>query len=201
MGRVAAERTSGVKLFCQNRQMRYNHQSILHRLRPGLSTTASGVVQQGTCGNYATAEHSKNKRRKRGGRRVKRQRKVWKGRRSLIRVRTLIIGTMTGRERELEELMEQRSVDILCLQITKSKGSEARSIGGGWKLFYNGADRRRKNVIGIVVREELGESVLEVKRVSDRLMAMELDVKESILNIVSEYVPQVSNSMEEKNDF
>ena len=45
------------------------------------------------------------------------------------------------------------------------------------------------------------ESVLEVKRVSDRLMAMKLEVKELILNIVSAYAPQVNNSMEKKNDF
>ena len=51
-----------------------------------------------------------------------------------------------------------------------------------------------------MVREELAESVLEVKRVSDRLMAMKLEVKGSILNIVSAYAPQV-NSMKDKNDF
>ena len=51
------------------------------------------------------------------------------------------------------------------------------------------------------MREELVESVLEVKRVSDRLMAMKLEVKGSILNIVSAYAPQVNNNMEEKNDF
>ena len=52
-----------------------------------------------------------------------------------------------------------------------------------------------------MVREELAESVLEVKRVSDRLMAMKLEVKGSILKIVSAYAPQVNNSMEEKKDF
>ena len=36
---------------------------------------------------------------------------------------------------------------------------------------------------------------------SDRLMAMKLEVNGSILNIVSTYAPQVNNSMEEKNDF
>ena len=96
--------------------------------------------------------------------------------------------------------MEQRNVNILCLQETKWKGSKARNIGGGCKLFYNGADGR-KNGIGIVVREELIESVLEVKRVSDRLMVMKLKVKRSILNIVSTYTPQVNNSMGEENDF
>ena len=93
--------------------MRIVDKSIPDRSRPGLPTTASGVAQQGTCGNYATA--SENKSRKRGGKRVKRQREVCKGRRSLIRVGTLNIGTMTGKRRELEDMMERRNVDILCL--------------------------------------------------------------------------------------
>ena len=75
----------------------------------------------------------------------------------------LNIGTMTGRGRELADMMERRNVDILCLQETKWKGSKARKIGGGCKIFYNEADKR-KNGIGIVLREELAESVLEVKR-------------------------------------
>ena len=93
---------------------------------------------------------------------------------------------MTGRGRELTDMMERRNLDILCLQETKWKDSKARNIGGGCKLFYNGTDGR-KNGIGTIVKEELAESVLEVKRVSDRLMAMNLEVKGSILNIVSTY--------------
>ena len=106
---------------------------------------------------------------------------------------------MTGRGRDLADMMEQRNVDILCLQETKWKGSKARNIGGGCKIFYNRADGR-KNGIGIVVRKEQAKSVLEVKRVSDRLMAVKLEVKESILNIINAYAPQVNNSME-KSDF
>ena len=68
-------------------------------------------------------------------------------------------------------MMEQRNVDILCLQETQLKGSKARNIGSGCKLFHNRADGR-KNEIGVVLREELAESVQEVKRVSDRLMAI-----------------------------
>ena len=177
--------------------MRIVDKSIPDRSRPGLPMTALGVAQQGTCGNYATA--SENMSRKRGGRQVKRQREVWKRRRPLIRVSTLNIGTMIGRGRELADMMERGNVDILCLQETKWKGSKVRNIGGGCKLFCNGADGR-KNGIGIVVREELAESVLEVKRMSDRLMAIKLEVKRSILNMVSAYAPQVNNSMEEKND-
>ena len=88
----------------------------------------------------------------------------------------------------------------MCVQETKWKGSKARNIGDGCKIFYNRADGR-KTGIGIVLREELAKSVLEVKRMSDRLMAMKLEVKGSILNIVSAYAPQINNSMEKKNDF
>ena len=52
-----------------------------------------------------------------------------------------------------------------------------------------------------MLHSKLAESVLEMKRVSDRLMAVKLEVNGSILNIVSAYAPQVNNSMEEKNDF
>ena len=161
--------------------MRNHHQSMPDRSRPGLPTTASGVAQQGTRGNYATAKHCENKSKKRGGKRVKKQREAWKGRRSFIRVGTLNIGTMTGRRRELADMMERRNVDILCLQETKWKESKAKK--SGCKIFYNGADGR-KNGIGIMLREELAESVLEVKKVSDRLMAMKLEVNGSILNIL-----------------
>ena len=95
---------------------------------------------------------------------------------------------MTGKGRELEDMMEQRNVDILYLQETKWKASKARNIGDGCKLFYNGADGRRNN-IGIMVKKELVKSVLEVKRMSDRPMAIKLEVKGLILNIISMYAP------------
>ena len=77
--------------------MRYVNKSIRNRSRLGLPMTTSGVARQGTCGNYATAKRSKYKRKKRGGRKVKRQRKLWKGRRTLMRMSTLNIRTMAGR--------------------------------------------------------------------------------------------------------
>ena len=106
---------------------------------------------------------------------------------------------MTGRRRELADMMEQKSEDILCLQKTKWKGNKATNTGGGCKLFT--MKLMEKNGIEIVVKEELVESILEVKRVSDRLMAIKLEVKGSILNIVRAYASQVNNSMKEKNDF
>ena len=79
MGRMVAGSASGVRpLFPKH--MRCDDKSIPDRSRPVLPTTASGVARQGTFRNYASAGLSYNKRRKGGGRRVKRQQKLLKGR-------------------------------------------------------------------------------------------------------------------------
>ena len=103
-------------------------------------------------------------------------------------------------ERELADIMDRRNVDILYQQKTKWKVSKTNNIGSDCQLFYNKADGR-KNGIEIVVSEDLVESVLELKRVSYRLMAMKLEVKGLMLNMVSACPPQFGNSIKEKNNF
>ncbi|MCJ8733936.1 hypothetical protein PDJAM_G00229520 [Pangasius djambal] len=107
---------------------------------------------------------------------------------------------MTGKGRELADMMERRKVDILCVQETRWKGSKARSIGAGFKLFYNGVDSKR-NGVGVVLKEEFVRNVLEVKRVSDRVMSPKLEIEGVMLNVVSGYAPQVGCELEEKERF
>ncbi|MCJ8733957.1 hypothetical protein PDJAM_G00229740 [Pangasius djambal] len=107
---------------------------------------------------------------------------------------------MTGKGRELADMMERRKVDILCVQETRWKGSKARSIGGGFKLFYYGVDSKR-NGVGVVLKVEFGRNVLEVKRVSDRVMSLKLETEGVMLNVVSGYAPQVGCELEEKERF
>ncbi|KAK3561686.1 hypothetical protein QTP86_012553 [Hemibagrus guttatus] len=95
--------------------------------------------KEGAGGNWATVG-----RRSRGGRRVHRQREKRK-----------------GKGRELGNMRERRKVDILCVQETRWKGSKARSIGAGFKLFYYGVDSKR-NGLGVVLKEEFVRNVLEV---------------------------------------
>ncbi|MCJ8739195.1 hypothetical protein PDJAM_G00044620 [Pangasius djambal] len=107
---------------------------------------------------------------------------------------------MTAKVRELADMMERRKVDILCVQETRWKGSKARSIGAGFKLFYYGVDSKR-NGAGVVLKEEFGRNVLEVKRVSDRVMSLKLEIEGVMLNVVSGYAPQVGCELEEKERF
>ncbi|KAK3526392.1 hypothetical protein QTP70_025421, partial [Hemibagrus guttatus] len=106
----------------------------------------------------------------------------------------------SGKGRELADVMERRKVDILCVQETRWKGSKARSIGAGFKLFYYGVDSKR-NGVGVVLKEEFVRNVLEVKTVSDRVMSLKLEIKGVMLNDVSGYAPQVGCELEEKERF
>ncbi|KAK3555905.1 hypothetical protein QTP86_029782, partial [Hemibagrus guttatus] len=83
---------------------------------------------------------------------------------------------------------------------TRWKGSKAHSIGAGIKLFYYGVDSKG-NGVGVVLKEEFVRNVLEVKRVSDRVMSLKLEIEGVMLNVVSGYAPQVGCELEEKERF
>ena len=51
----------------------------------------------------------------------------------------------------------------------KVKGSKARNIGDGCKILYHGEDGMR-NGVGVILKEDYIGIVLEVKRVSGRMM-------------------------------
>ncbi|KAK3529997.1 hypothetical protein QTP86_009383 [Hemibagrus guttatus] len=112
---------------------------------------------------------------------------------------TILLGS-TGKGRELADMMERRKVDILCVQETRWKSSKARSIGAGFKLFYYGVDSKR-NGVGVALKEEFVRNVLKVKRVSDRVMNLKLEIERVMLNVVSGYAPQVGCELEEKERF
>ncbi|KAK3535066.1 hypothetical protein QTP70_003030 [Hemibagrus guttatus] len=110
---------------------------------------------------------------------------------------TVMVLNKIGKGRELADMMERRKVDI---QETRWKGSKARSIGAGFKLFYYGVDSKR-NGVGVVLKEEFVRNVLEVKRVSDRVMSLKLEIEGVMLNVVSGYAPQVGCELGEKEKF
>ncbi|KAI5085365.1 hypothetical protein C0J45_23149 [Silurus meridionalis] len=125
---------------------------------------------------------------------LQRQQGKEKWRRVEARVGTLNVSTLTGKGREGADMMEMRKVDMLCVKETKWKGSKTRNIRGGFKLFYHGVDGKR-NGVGVILKEDLIKSVVEVKKASDRVMNKKLDVKGVMINVISAYAPQVGCEM------
>ena len=93
----------------------------------------------------------------------------------VMRIGTLNVGSMTGKSREVAEMMNIRRVDILCVQETRWKGDKAKEIGGGCKLLYSGADESGRSGVGIIVNNDLKDKVVEVKRSSSRVMKIKLN--------------------------
>ncbi|KAF3625101.1 hypothetical protein FXO37_31045 [Capsicum annuum] len=116
-----------------------------------------------------------------------------------LRVGSWNIGTLQGKSIELVKVLKRWKSNIKCVKETKWVGIKARDVDG-YKLWYSGCDRRR-NGVGILVDEELREQVVEVKRVSDRLMTITLVVGGVSLHVCYVCVPQVGLAEEEKTRF
>ncbi|XP_009626430.1 uncharacterized protein [Nicotiana tomentosiformis] len=104
-----------------------------------------------------------------------------------------------GKSIELAKILKKRKVNIACVQETRWVGSRTRNADE-YKLWYSGV-LKGKNGVGILVDRELRESVVEVRRVNDRLMSIKLVVGESTLNVVSAYTPQAGLDEEVKRRF
>ena len=116
-----------------------------------------------------------------------------------LRIGTANVGTMRGRSVEIVEMVDRRRLDFCCLQETRWRGGSARTMGK-FKFFWTGCEEGTAGV-GFLVAERWVEKVLEVKRVSARLMLLRVMVGGSVLNLISVYAPQVGRSMEKKRNF
>ena len=118
-----------------------------------------------------------------------------------VRVATLNVGSMTGRSREIAEMMNKRRVDALCVQEIRWRGDKAKEVGGGCKLLYSGADENGRGGVGIVLNSKLKEDLVEVERKSSRIMRIKIMLSQEVLNVVSAYAPQAGCDDVEKERF
>ncbi|XP_019237909.1 PREDICTED: craniofacial development protein 2-like [Nicotiana attenuata] len=116
-----------------------------------------------------------------------------------LRIGSWNIGTLSGKFLELAKILQKRRVNIACVQETRWVGSKARDADG-YKLWFSGVVKG-KNGVGILVDRELRESVVEVRRVNDRLIAIKVVVGGSTLNVISAYAPQTGLDEEVKRCF
>ena len=77
---------------------------------------------------------------------------------------------------------------MCCLQEVRWRGQGARFFGVG-KLWWSGNSDGTGGV-GVLVKEELCEEVVEVRRRSDRVMTVVMVLEEEVLRIICVYGPQ-----------
>jgi len=122
-----------------------------------------------------------------------------------IRIATLNVGSMTKRSLELEQLMKKRHIDIMCVQETKwsNLGNKSRFLDlktKKYKLFYHGINNQR-NGVGIIISDKYLNNIVNIKKMSDRIMMIKLVVQKKVWNIICAYAPQTGCVLSERDSF
>ena len=116
-----------------------------------------------------------------------------------FRVGTLNVNTLRGRVCEVVETLSHRKVDVCCIQETRYRGGNCRTIKGKdtrFKLYWSGTAGE-----GVFVAEEWTEKVFEVQRVSDRIILVKHIVGQRVVTFLSVYAPKSGLSDEVKDLF
>ena len=112
------------------------------------------------------------------------------------------VGSMRGKSSEIADVLERRHVKICCVQETRWRGEGTRKIGEGkstYKFFWKGQQDGQGGV-GILVKEELASEIIEVRRLSARVMMIRILMEHGTTRVISVYAPQVGRNEEEKEE-
>ena len=99
--------------------------------------------------------------------------------------------------------LRQRNLELCCLLEVRWRGCGARLIslqGRKYKLWWSGSQEGNDGV-GMWVKEELHDKVVEVRRVNNRVMSLSMVYGQDVVRVVCAYAAQRGKSMEEKEHF
>ncbi|XP_016571014.1 uncharacterized protein LOC107868919 [Capsicum annuum] len=113
-----------------------------------------------------------------------------------LRVGSWNRGSLLEKSLKLVKILRKRQTNIVYLQETKWISTKARVVDG-YKLWYSGSVTNR-NGVGILVDDKLRKKVVEVKRVNNRMMSINLVIGGSCWNIISGYAPYIGLDDENK---
>ena len=116
-----------------------------------------------------------------------------------LRIGSVNVSSLKGKDGEVVNMAVEGRLDFCCLQETRWRGEGARRMGA-YKLFWRGGEKGIHGV-GMLVADEWIEKVLDLKRVSERVMVVRVIVGRSVLNLISVYAPQTGRSRMEKEEF
>ena len=100
------------------------------------------------------------------------------------------------------EVLADREVDVGCIQETRWRGSGCRFFGTQgkrYKLFWIGG-KDRYDGVGMFVAEKWVDSVVKVKRHSERVLILKMVLDNSLMNVLTVYAPH-SRKPEEEREF
>ena len=124
-----------------------------------------------------------------------------------IRVATWNVGTLSRRSAEVVETLTRRNIDVCGIQEHRWKGglapNQVRFLKGKntkFKFFYS-AQESGLGGAGILLAEQWADKVIEVQRISHRIILLKTIIGSAVFTFVSVYAPQTGLPNSEKEQF
>ena len=117
-----------------------------------------------------------------------------------LRIGTINLSTLRGKEEEVIMTMQERKIDILGLCETRLPGEGTKLLHDNYQLLYKGG-RTARHGVGLIVSEELAGKISHPNFKSDRIISFSLKLGLCKISIIQVYAPQQGRPQEEKEEF
>ncbi|CAK1588972.1 unnamed protein product, partial [Parnassius mnemosyne] len=104
-----------------------------------------------------------------------------------------VCGAMNDKMDEVCEMMNDRGIDMLCVNETKRKGRDV-TAHGIYTAYWSGVDETERACqgVGVILSERMGQCVKEYECVSPRLLWIRMKVGLKKLFVLGVYAPDMS---------
>ena len=120
--------------------------------------------------------------------------------RNTLKIATINISTLRGKEEELVTLMEERKLTLLGLCETCWSGSGRRVLHHDFQLIYSGGNVN-KHGVAILVSPNIVDRIKDTHQISERIVSISLKMDKGDLKIIQVYAPQQGRTAGEKEEF
>ena len=94
-----------------------------------------------------------------------------------MKMGTLNIATVKGKEDEVVEVMSERNLDIMGLGETRSQGEGERVLRNNYRMYYKGREKDTRHGVAIVLNEEISKYVEKSYFVNERIIGIIMNMK------------------------
>ena len=118
-----------------------------------------------------------------------------------MKMGTLNIATVKGKEDEVVEVMSERNLDIMGLGETRSQGEGEKVLRNNYRMYYKGREKDTRHGVAIVLNEEISKYVEKSYFVNERIIGIRLNMKNVRMGVIQIYAPQQGRPEAEKDQF
>ena len=100
---------------------------------------------------------------------------------------------------EVTKTIQRRQVDVVDLQEMRQRNGRAAKLRGGDLKYKFGKEKKPDmGSVGLLVKQKLVESVLEVTRVNLQILCVVVVLREKVVTIILVYGPQSGGNLKEE---